>query len=99
MADQINSAPCLGATYVMWPSQDLPAPQLRKAEARAKRICARCPDAQFNRCLEQSAGEPYLGGIWAGLTDVERRKHRKAKTLQTLRREEGQTDAETEEVP
>jgi hypothetical protein len=91
LTESINSAPCLGVTHIMWLDPDLPAPALRLAETRAKALCARCPDGMFNRCLTQGYTEPYLGGVWAGMTDLDRRKHRRNKTpLQDLLRQEEQ---------
>lgn len=91
MTERINEAPCLGATAVMFPrvpeSEDFDTPEeyvddvLRYESdiTTARSVCVGCPAPVFNACLLQGWREPDAGGVWAGMTDDERRRARKRK--------------------
>jgi WhiB family redox-sensing transcriptional regulator len=51
-------------------------PEKGGSTAAAKKICAECP--VLADCREFALGTPSLYGLWGGLTDVERRRIRRA---------------------
>lgn len=54
--------------------------QFADAAARpAKLVCHGCPVRV--ECAEHAVGRPELGGVWGGLTELERRKVRRWREL------------------